>query len=410
MKIFKLSTLYSKYISYFEDKLLSDDKLNYHEIVNLLASDYFNYPKALAKSLKPLGYEVVEYIFNYKRIQDLWAKTNNINIIDKKWAYQIALEQIKHENPEILYIYDHMILENNPNFIKEVREQVKSIKLVLVWCSIDLHKTSMLNGADAVLTCSDDLCEEFRRNGLNAFVIHHAFDPDIVAKLKPKTQYEKTTTFIGSVIRQKNLHLEREEYLEYLAAHIPMEIYTPKPKWGLTEELKLIAKQSIFFSSKALKYAPLGKKLLQSSNRIQNITSSEHHPIKPINKKLSSYFKDPVFGIDMYQKLKESYITFNIHIGAAKTSSCNMRMFEATGAGTCLLTDSKQKLPSIFTPGKEVVVYENKEDCIEKVKWLIDHPDERDQIANRGQQKTLDQHTIYDRSELLNKIIKQSIR
>ena len=79
----------------------------------------------------------------------------------------------------------------------------------------------------------------------------------------------------------------------------------------------------------------------------------------------------------------------NIHIGVAGDYAGNMRIFEVTGVGSCLLTDNKKNMSDLFEPGKEVVVYDSPEDCIAKVKWLLENENERKKIAGSGQKKTL---------------------
>jgi spore maturation protein CgeB len=86
-----------------------------------------------------------------------------------------------------------------------------------------------------------------------------------------------------------------------------------------------------------------------------------------------------------------------------------MRLFEATGVGTCLLTDWKDNLPKLFEPEKEVVTYKSVEECIEKVKWLLDHPQEREAIAKAGQARTLKDHTFAQRAIQLDEIIKRQL-
>ena len=49
-----------------------------------------------------------------------------------------------------------------------------------------------------------------------------------------------------------------------------------------------------------------------------------------------------------------------------------MRLFEATGAGACLITDRKVNLPAMFEPDVEVVTYSSVEECSEKVRYLLE--------------------------------------
>ncbi|MFM6368666.1 MAG: glycosyltransferase, partial [Dolichospermum sp.] len=70
----------------------------------------------------------------------------------------------------------------------------------------------------------------------------------------------------------------------------------------------------------------------------------------------------------------------------------------------------KDNLPELFEPEKEVVTYKSVEECIEKVKWLLDHPQEREAIAKAGQVRTLRDHTFDKRAIQLDQIIRQYLK
>jgi spore maturation protein CgeB len=118
---------------------------------------------------------------------------------------------------------------------------------------------------------------------------------------------------------------------------------------------------------------------------------------------------EPVFGLDMYRLFTNSKIVLNLHIGAAGDYAGNMRLFEVTGIGSCILTDNKKNIGDLFVPDAEVVVYSSVEDCIEKAKWLLDHEDERAKIAFAGQQKTLSFHTVEKRCITIMEIINNEL-
>lgn len=120
--------------------------------------------------------------------------------------------------------------------------------------------------------------------------------------------------------------------------------------------------------------------------------------------------KSPVYGIDMFNLFLRSKIVLNFHVGAAGDYAGNMRMFEVTGVGSCLLTDNKKNMKDLFDLEREVVAYENAEDCISKVKWLLDHEDERKSIALAGQQRTLRSHTVEERCKLMIEIINAELK
>lgn len=114
------------------------------------------------------------------------------------------------------------------------------------------------------------------------------------------------------------------------------------------------------------------------------------------------------WGRQMYQCLRSSRVTLNHHGDVAPYAN-NMRLFEATGVGTCLVTDWKANLVDMFTPGKEAVAYRNPEECVELIEHYLAHDAERETVARAGQARTLREHTYYHRMQeftgILNKYL-----
>ena len=80
-----------------------------------------------------------------------------------------------------------------------------------------------------------------------------------------------------------------------------------------------------------------------------------------------------LFGSKLYELLTDSLITLNVHgrvnanYGKAKFAAGNIRLFEATGAGCCLLTDHLPHIEEFFIPDEEIITYKNRSE-VEKSK------------------------------------------
>jgi spore maturation protein CgeB len=109
--------------------------------------------------------------------------------------------------------------------------------------------------------------------------------------------------------------------------------------------------------------------------------------------------------VEMLKALRMAKIGFNIHIDKAIKDAGNMRIFEVTGVGACLVTDWKENIGELFEPGKEIITFQSVEECVENIKWLIDHPVYREEIAKAGQARCLRDHTYAKRAIELNHII-----
>ena len=107
----------------------------------------------------------------------------------------------------------------------------------------------------------------------------------------------------------------------------------------------------------------------------------------------------------MYGVLASSRVTINSHIDIAGNQAGNMRLFEATGVGACLVTDWKENIADYFEPESEVVTYRSPDECLEIIRWLLANPKERDRIAHAGQVRALRTHSFAERARRLDRII-----
>lgn len=69
------------------------------------------------------------------------------------------------------------------------------------------------------------------------------------------------------------------------------------------------------------------------------------------------------------------------------------RVFEVPGCRGLLLTDAADDLELYYRDGEEIVIYRSPEDLIQKIRWLLEHDEEREAIAQAGYERTLREHT-----------------
>ena len=122
----------------------------------------------------------------------------------------------------------------------------------------------------------------------------------------------------------------------------------------------------------------------------------------PASSPLHRCYQDEVWGADMYQVLRRSRITLNSHIDMAGSEAGNMRLFEATGVGTFLLSDFKDNLDTLFAPDREVAVWRSIDDCLAGIGRYLGDEAACTAIARAGHERTMAQHTYRRRaSEIL---------
>jgi spore maturation protein CgeB len=108
---------------------------------------------------------------------------------------------------------------------------------------------------------------------------------------------------------------------------------------------------------------------------------------------LARAYQGEAWGKSMYEILSAAKICLNRHSSAAHGYANNMRMYEATGSGALLLNDWASNLGDFFELGEEVESYCSAEQAVWKIRWLLDHDDERRRMAEAGRLRTLRDHS-----------------
>jgi len=81
------------------------------------------------------------------------------------------------------------------------------------------------------------------------------------------------------------------------------------------------------------------------------------------------------------------------------------RNFEVPAMGGLLLTGDADNLGDYYVDGKEIVIFHSVDELIEKAKYYLAHPQEREAIALAGYQRTLSEHTYEKRFNDIFKIM-----
>lgn len=400
-KLLRITDLYPQYIQSVYQKNHDLTSQSYLEQSKVLSSKSVEISSSYVKELNTIGVEAFELISNASIAQKQWLKENNLSI-DLSLTETI-LKQINFFKPEVVWIDTTALL--NTSFIIQLKKSNPCVKKVVghICAPFNNDIEYGLKELDAVFTCTPCIEHELKRKGMkNVTLVYHAFYPDIINWVKEENNPypENDFVFTGSLYTGYGLHKSRIEYIEtMLANQINVSIYG-----NLESRNTVLKKQAMYYAINTLN--TIGASSL--INKIRSLSRFKNYGDEKINyysTDLINSTKPPVFGLEMYKVLAKSKICFNIHGEIAKKCAGNIRLFEATGIGSCLITDHKDNMKTLFEIGQEVVTYTNINDCLEKVKWLINNPAERIKIAKAGQERVLKSHTVKNRVEQINSVI-----
>ena len=374
MKISIIDTYYPAFLaSHYADRK-GMKEAPFEQQRNELLDRTFGTSDFYSRHLKALGCDAQDLIVNCLPLQEAWARENNarynplalriphrffrLPFIGRRLAslpglVELAVAQVEALSPDILYCQDLSFF--TPDVLARLRRHVR---LIVGQIACPLPPESFLKGYDLILTSFPHFVPRLRALGVASEYFKIGFDTRVLAKLGDVPK-DVDASFVGGISKH---HENAIPVLEFLAKNTPIE----------------------FFGYGA------------DSLRADSPIRARHH--------------GEVWGLNMYRALARSRITLNRHINVAENNANNMRLYEATGVGSLLLTDSKDNLGELFEINKEVVTYNSAEEAAELIQYFLAHPEETQKIARAGQKRTLTEHTYLHRMEELLSILDRHLR
>jgi hypothetical protein len=363
-----------------------------------LMADAYGWADFFSRNLQKLGVDAYEIVTNAGYMQRAWATERG----SREKGTKLIEEQIATIRPDVVFFEDMSLFDDHS--IAYLREKIRSLKLITgyVCSSIALKICKQSKAYNFVFCCGPAFTCYIRSLGLKAFELNHAFDADILNRINLTYDRPADIIFVGSLIPGKCTNENRIEILnDLLNSGINMRICTDMNPYRLKN---VAIKNAVWYTHKTLN--SLGLK--QAANiSVLSRAKGWDGPVQITEglKNILRVSEKPRYGLEMYKAFAASKIAFNNHAQVAGDCSVNMRMFEATGAGACLVTDHKKNIKDFFEPDHEVVTYKCRDEALDKIKWLIEHPFECEKIAMAGHCRTLRDHTFYKRAQLLHSVI-----
>jgi spore maturation protein CgeB len=404
MKILYITSAYPTYWADFYGRNPGIADQPYSSQKAAILRDAFAIGDSWTNGFRALGHEAEEIFTNAGPLQRAWWKENAGRAADAFDPATVVVAQAKRFGPDVL-IYD----EASESLLRTLRDAVPSLRLVFGWVgSAFPPDTGIFRQFDLVLSCAPESVERLREAGVSSEHLDHAFDSRLLERLGPQPPAEFPVTFVGQLIRGSEFHNERTRLLELLAERMDLAIFSEISSVRWTEEPRVILKTMLYHlyrTGNAAGLAPWMNKvpLLGRQKAQKEAPQSQRNP------RLRPFLRPACYGLEMYRTLRRSHVTLNIHADSSPRFASNMRLFESTGVGSCLLTDWRDNLPALFRPDEEVVAYRSAEECVEKARWLLDHPEQAAKIAAAGQRRTLESHNYGRRVERLNALIRTRI-
>src|ERR1700732_4331269 len=236
-----------------------------------------------SKHLNDLGCEAFDLIANCRPLQSAWLKENGFrsSSLDFSVPYRfyrvplvgralaalpgfldVVVAQIRSLKPDVLYCHD---LNFFPKFV--LKELKRHVKLIVGQIASPLPPRSFIEGYDLILTSFPHFVSKITSAGISSEYFRLGFDSRVAGVLEGVSR-DIDVFFMGGVGRS---HKSAIPFLEHLSRHTPIRFFG--------------------YGAESL----------------------------PENSPIRKRYEREGWGLDMYEVLARSKITFNRHIGVGGT-------------------------------------------------------------------------------------------
>lgn len=406
----------------FSRNVICKGLLTYQEFAVAYDQMGYTYGTGVSNAMKNLGYDAAEIVYDCEIMQKTWANEHSTQFREESWKTDILLAQIRYLQPDILLFQGSDPVFSSTNR-RKWKKKFPSIQVLL------LHKGNIspvheMKGFDMVFSAYPRLHKRNTDAGLPSFLLYHGFDHRRLLQLQQwADQYD--CTFSGSSGYGISEHRIRYQMLDELFSKTPLRGWlaeeVPKPlpvssslwRWKSSLISRSIDKIRKFGAVNLVKQfsTTLSERIHSNLCECKGVAVQDcqmREPDMMLKQRYPDKIQPAVHGITMLNLLHNSKTSLQIG-GDAQIYKQNgsMRQFEATGSGSVLLMDHGENVEELFIPDKEILTYSSVHDCMEKMQYLSDNPDEQKKIAIAGQKRTLQDHTIEQRCKAIDLLINE---
>ena len=399
------------------------------------------FTSSMAAELRHLGVDIHDVVHDVPELREAWFAEHGRPVVTGDDSKDLVHSAIAHLRPDIVFEQAFGLL--TPDDRRDIRRRFPFVRHFVVHSVGASFKKAA--GVDLVLAGCEFLRDQYLRLGVpDVRLLRHGFDATLLDELRTRDPlHEVVFTGTSGSLQGKAgavtnwTHWSRYTYLDALMARTPLECWVREldsTSRGGSEQREgasgdgALNWRGRFLEEivRAVSRLPLGwlvrarratgamgigawiemaerdrrARMWSRGRHADRVLPPENRPpddwteARPLRESWPARCHAPVFGLEMFQLLRDSRIVF--HRGGDSTGDCAgaLRLFEVTGVGSLLLTNAVPELEELFEPGVEVVTYESIDDCVALVRDLLADEPRRASIAAAGQARTLRDHTI----------------
>jgi spore maturation protein CgeB len=249
--------------------------------------------------------------------------------------------------------------------------------------------------------------EKFKAIGANPIWFQMAANPKYYHPLGIDRTLD--VSFIGGAYAKR-------PYYIYNLLENGIDVHAYGPGWRKTEHLANLRR----IKRELIRSKEMIRSIFTFSPQIRAEISSRVADMDFKDNLLAKYIRNlhfPITDEEMIRKYNESKISlgflevYDNHDHSQKTTHhLHLREFEAPMCGALYFTNYSDELAEHYEPDREVIIYRNEHELLDKVNYYLDHPKEAEKVRQAGHRRALECHTYQKRfADLFDNIFKGNV-
>jgi FkbM family methyltransferase len=371
LRFLQVDTFYPRPIDLLYGRTPGLDAQPFGVQMEAIRRDGFAAIHTLAPYVGPAGYESAWVVGNCIPAQLQWARENGFSAFTReRWVHDIVRAQIEAFRPDVLYTTDAMVFDSD--FIRSLKTRPR---LVVGWQASDIPLDTDWSEFDLIVSPLAALRDAALRVGARDAADFLPGFPSWIHEEVRGIDPTEDVVFCGTW--STGQHAGRNRLLSHLAE----SSVTDSPPLGCAYYL---------------------------SGQLETVPAT----VRP-------FLRGERFGIEMHRALRSGRIGLDAQgairlmgdrardIAAGETA--NMRIFETTGTGLFLLAEHRSNLSRYFEVGTEIESFRDEREMVDKVRYYLAHPAEREAIALRGHERCMREHSMARRVMAFDALLRERL-
>jgi hypothetical protein len=340
--------------------------------------DDFTYKYIFYDTLVKMGYDVVFYPYKEASTSTNGGVIYDIKIISEKIYQNFLNEHMK--TPFDLFLSYYQNQQIIPELFTWVKEKTFCVNYTTNFHQISSY-TDLLTEADLSIFVSKEAESYFIQNSFRGYYMPFA---GLSINLGFNANKNGKISFIGTSYGPRALYLWR-----CLQNGLPIKIYGSN--WDKNHAFRS-ALRILKLETQALTFS---KSAIDTAYRCLNdLIMAE------INLGIKGVVNPPLSDEQYNQLISDSSIILNIPESRYNHDfknpnvliGANLRDFEVPTLGSLLLTQKNEEIKSFFEENKEVILFSNEWEMVDKAKFYMDRPDLILRVAEAGHNRVKKEH------------------